>query len=367
MPTFHIKNIIKVIFLNFELCKIDQLTNILRNKCLVEVVLRIDRFALFLGETCINFTSNPSRLQYKETITDSCPKNYNIFASFTCIEGRRQVAWGTRTYDIQVYDQGEESISFTLMGHKATISVIKHFRKTIDYLISASSDYNCKVWSLKEKACLVDLTGCHKGIIYAALIVYDHFRTFEHYIITSAAGDIIKVWDFQGKEIREMGTSRLYTYYMYAWYDSRNNSIYLFSANVGNVTMLDFHTGKAIKCFTNGESEYVYSTVRDYNYRPHLFGTSGKGLVTIWDIDKCTVSMSIMVPNSRDLVIWNDRYAVTHSIDSFEIIDIVKGDFNSIKGCGLKLWSIEKTKNPRYGECLLALSREGSLTLWTME
>jgi hypothetical protein len=206
---------------------------------------------------------------------------------------------------------------------------------------------------------------CHEVLIYAALIVYDFFKTSQHYIVTASIYGITKIRDLKGNTIREDNSGRD-TYYMYPWYDRRNNGIYLFHASDVNVTMFDFYTGNMVKCFTTGKQAHLYPIVKDYNNRPHLFEARHDGLISIWDIDYCSISKSIMVPNSRGLVIWNDKYAITNSASHFNIIDYRTGVYSSINGEGHALWKIEKAVHPRYGECLLTLGQNGKICLWTI-
>jgi WD40 repeat protein len=336
------------------------------------VLINKDKTMLLLTGGIKKFTSDPKELKYKKDITDKCQKSYTIdsvFTVFTSLEGKNLVAWGNATFVIEVYDLSTDSIVNTFSGHTSHIYIVRHFRKTCDYLLSTSYERNCKVWNLKNNSCVATVNSCHSGYyLYSALIIFDELKDSTPFIVTTAPNEFTKIWDFKGNHVKDIAAVSDYTYFINIWYDNKNNKIYIVNANSSDVKIYDFRSGDLFKTFKSESVTWHMSAfVHDLYDVPHLYETDGNGHLRIWNINTGNIFKDIHVTgcNLRGLCLWNDTYVIAASSDkSFKIFDIEKGSFTSISGHDNVLCTIEKIEHPNYGECLLTSAIDGKIKLW---
>jgi WD40 repeat protein len=102
------------------------------------------------------------------------------------------------------------------------------------------------------------------------------------FIMTSAPQEPMKVWDFKGSHIRDIGGSD-YTYYIDVWYDK--DKVYIINANLECIKLFDYYTGEVVKSFNGAiQTWHKSASVHYISNKPYLFGTNGDGQLRIWDL-----------------------------------------------------------------------------------
>jgi len=100
-----------------------------------------------------------------------------------------------------------------------------------------------------------------------------------------------------------------------------------------------------------------------------LFESDGNGYVRLWNLEKNTLIKEIHCNycSLRGLCLWNQQYILAASSDkSFKVIDFVNQNcVLSLSGQhSNSLCTIKKINHPKYGECLITGSIDGSIKLW---
>lgn len=336
----------------------------------------------YKGEQCIfsirekPFSTNPATLVFKEDLSIKGQKSYTIdsvFAVFIAVDGNTYLATGDSNspYNIEVINLKTKAIKL-LSGHTQHIYIVRHFlqRKTsIDYLISTSSEKNCKIWNLQTYTCYLTLSSCHSGLyLYSALLLFDDHNN-QNYIVTSSPNEFMKLWDFStGKLIREIGNSNDYTYFINSWYS--NKEIYIVNANSVNVKLYNIKEPKGVYRVFQAQPNtwHMSAFVEKIGSIDMLFESDGNGYIRIWKIESKILYKTIIIPQSnlRGICFWNETYIIAaSSTKNAVIIDITKDVVvGNLTGHTNVLCSVMKINHPLYGESLITAAIDSKVKLW---
>jgi WD40 repeat protein len=180
----------------------------------------------------------------------------------------------------------------------------------------------------------------------------------------------MKVWDFNGKYIKELGTNTESTYFVDCWYNKKNESHYIINANSVDVKSYVFKTGLLYKTYKTSPSNWHMSAV--VNQLPevtHLIESDGSGTVRIWDFHTAILLKTVSLVsgyNLRGICLWNDRYLFGAGSDChIKLFDLKANTFLKDFSSHTKTaCSIQKINHPQYGECFITHALDGKLKLW---
>ena len=344
-----------------------------------EIILPKENASIYLSNnTSIKFTKDAKELVYKEDICSSAHKTNSIdkvFCAFKSFSGESLVVWGTPQYNIEFYDLGKGQIIKTIQrAHNQTIFSCRHYphmKNRIDYLISSSYDRTVKVWDIKTFSYIVNISNAHSGnYIYSVSVLCDE-KDDTNYIITSAPNEYMKIWDFSGKYIRNMGQNDESTYFIDVYFDNKEKRNYILNANSVDVKSYSFKNGELYHKYKGTPQTWHMSAVVNETKNQHiLIESDGNGYIRMWNFHTGILIKSITSSptlNLRGICLWNDDYLFAAGNDyQVKLYDLTQGKFiKSLKGHTSTVCSIEKVVHPKYGECLISQGLDGKLKMWT--
>lgn len=343
------------------------------------------------------FESSPLDLKFKSDITDKGQKAYTIdsvFCAFISVEGECLVVWANPSYVIEVYDLKKESVIKTLKGHNQHVYIVRHFfdkRNSTDYLLSTSYDKTMRIWNVQEKFSLViQITTGHSGYyLYSGLLLFDTAQYNESlvdpnnitevtkllessYAISSVPNEQMKIFNFKGKHIRDIGNKTDYTYYITSYYDRKKDALFIINANSSDVKFIDYKTGATSKSFKDDVTTWHMSAFMiEIEENIFLIESDGNGWLRIWNYQTVTLHKKFQASgcNIRGILMWNNSYVIAASSDkSFKVFEIESGKIVlSNSGHENVLCCVQKILHPKYGESLITAAIDGKIKLWTIQ
>ena len=326
----------------------------------------------------VKFNSSPDNFVFIKDISDTAHVSNSIdsvFCAFKTLKGENLVAWGTPGLTIEILDLKQNKITKSIKSaHSRTIFSCRNYIDVVnsnDLIISSSYDKSVKVWSYKDNwSNIVNIQSASNGnYIYSVCVLSDKHER-KNYIISSCPCEFMKVWDFNGKHIKEFGTNTESTYFVDSWYYNKNETYYIINANSVDVKSYVFKTGLLYKTYKTSPSNWHMSAiVYQLPEVTQLIESDGSGTVRIWDFHTANLLKSISLVlgyNLRGICLWNEKYLFGAGSDChIKMFDLKAGTFvKDFKSHTKTACSIQKIIHPQYGECLISHSLDGKLKLW---
>ena len=367
-----IDSILKELELKFDE-KMEQMEN--------EIILPKDNPIIYSSfNPALKFTKDPKDFVYKEDICSSAHKTNSIdkvFCAFKSFSRESLVVWGTPQYNIEFYDLDKGKIIKTIIrAHNQTIFSCRHYsdiKNRIDYLITSSYDRTVKVWDLKTYSYLVNILNAHSGYyIYSVSILFEEEENSK-YIITSAPNEYMKIWDFNGKYIRNFGQNDESTYFIDVYYNSKEKKNYILNANSNDVKSYSFQNGEIYHKYKGTpQTWHMSAVVNETREQNILIESDGNGYIRMWEFNTANLIKTISSSSSlnlRGICLWNDDYLFAAGNDyQVKLIDLSGGKLvKSFKGHSSTVCSLEKIVHPKYGECLISQALDGKLKVWASQ
>lgn len=326
----------------------------------------------------VKYNSSPENFVYVKDICDTAHVSNSIdsvFCAFRTLKGENLVAWGTPGLTIEIFDLKQNKTTKSIKSaHNQIIFSCRNYVDVVnsnDLLISSSYDKSVKVWSNKDNwNNIVNIQSASNGNYIYSVCVLSEKHERKNYIISSCPCEYMKVWDFNGKHIKEFGTNTESTYFVDCWYNNKNETYYIINANSVDVKSYVFKTGLLYKTYKTSPSNWHMSAI--VNQLPdvtQLIESDGSGTVRIWDFHTANLLKTISLVlgyNLRGICLWNDKYLFGAGSDcNIKIFDLKSGTFlKDFKSHTKTACSIQKINHPQYGECFISHALDGKLKLW---
>lgn len=346
-----------------------------------KIIIEKENISYLKPNQIAKFNSSPENFVFIKDICDSAHVSNSIdsvFCAFRTLKGENLVAWGTPGLTLEIFDLKQNKIVKSIKSaHTQTIFSCRNYVDLIssnDLLISSSYDKSVKIWSHKDNwNNIVNIQSASNGnYIYSVCVLSDKLEK-KNYIVSSCPCEYMKVWDFNGKHIKEFGTNTESTYFVDCWYNNKNETYYIINANSVDVKSYVFKTGLLYKTYKTSPSNWHMSAI--VNQLPdmtQLIESDGSGTVRIWDFNTAILLKSISLVigyNLRGICLWNDKYLFGAGSDChIKMIDLKAGTFvKDFKSHTKTACSIQKIIHPQYGECFISHSLDGKLKLWAKQ
>ena len=180
----------------------------------------------------------------------------------------------------------------------------------------------------------------------------------------------MKIWDFSGKYIRNLGQNDESTYFIDIYFDNKDKKNYILNANSVDVKSYTFKNGELYHKYKGTpQTWHMSAVVNETKNRQILIESDGNGYIRMWDFHTAILIKSITSSptlNLRGICLWNDDYLFAAGNDyQVKLYDLTQGKFvKSFKGHTSTVCSIEKVVHPKYGECLISQGLDGKLKMW---
>ena len=319
-------------------------------------------------------------LKFKKDIaTNSIKKSSGTqtFALFKSLKGDAILSWATDEKTIELYDLEKETpIKAKKDAHTKDIYCCRHFidKKTnSDLLISSSYENSIKVWNVDNMdAPIVMVDKPHSsGFIFSCCIL-SHEKLNKNYILSSADNDAIKVFDFNGKFIKEGIKFNGYINLLSTYYDKKEDKFLVIDANSRNIEVFDFNDLSKSYRYFKLKIDCVHSFFIIYENentnQVQLIDSNMNGFIHIWDFHTAECLKSIPIETAiNGICLWDNQYAIsTGKNKQIKIIDLNEGKvIRSLEFHTKDTLSVQKINLTKYGDCLISHGLDKCLKLWT--
>ena len=319
-------------------------------------------------------------LKFKKDLATNAVKkssgtqNFSVFKS---LKGDAILCWATDEKTIELYDLEKETpIKAKKDAHTKDIYCCRHFidKKTnSDLLISSSYENSIKVWNVDNMdAPIVMVDKPHSsGFIFSCCIL-SHEKLNKNYILSSADNDAIKVFDFNGKFIKEGIKFNGYINLLSTYYDKKEDKFLVIDANSRNIEVFDFNDLSKSYRYFKLKIDCVHSFFIVYENentnQVQLIDSNMNGFIHIWDFHTAECLKSIPIETAiNGICLWDNQYAIsTGKNKQIKIIDLNEGKvIRSLEFHTKDTLSVQKINLTKYGDCLISHGLDKCLKLWT--
>jgi hypothetical protein len=330
----------------------------------------------------------PKDIEFLEEITNDAFSSINIdntFTTFESIDNILYLIYSNMNKSIICYYLNEKEICQEIKNaHNSYITNFKHYLDKInnrDLILSISqSDNNIKLWQVKNWECLLNIPHANSdGILYSSSFINDDNNI---YIVTSNCNwddnnEYIKIYDFNGKKIKEINDSNEITFFIDVYYDELHDNNYIITGNLNCIKLYDYKKNELYKKYYDKNNEtdnncHFIVIINKNEKSTNILESCDDGNIRIWDFFSGILIKKIKVNegNLYGMCLWNKRYLfVGCSNKNMILLDLDEG---AIKDLELKdhnkseILTIKKINHYQYGECLISQGLgNDQIKLWT--
>ena len=331
--------------------------------------------------------SYPLYLDYLLDITNDSYANYildNSYIIFTSVDNIICLVYYSEDRNIIFYDlTNQQKISELKYHHMHNLTNFQHItdkRNKKDLLMSVSSDdNNIIIWDLCSLKCILNIVKVNNsGVLFSACFLNEQDNIF---ILTSNCSsnpfqlnfEPIKLFDLNGKRIKEIQNSNDKTFYIDTFYDNNLSKNFIITCNMNYLKSYDYEKNKIYKKYYDRDDGahctfIIYKNENDIN----LMESSNSGIVRIWNFHTAELLKKISIQNERIFGIcrWNKEYLFTGCFDGkIRLIQIDTGIVvKTFEGHKSIVLTIKKLNHPKFGECLISKGfKNDEIKIWGLK
>ena len=316
--------------------------------------------------------------QFKEIPKDSYTfptELNNTFAVFRTTDNLLFLVFSDNKRNIIIFDLiSNKTVCIIKKAHKDYITNFIHFldKKNIrDLLLSiAADDRNIKLWNINRCECLLNIEKIYsKGQIYSACFLEDNSQIF---IITShnsnyMGPDAIKVYDLNGKKIKELHDSKVNTNYIDCFYDNKLSKNFIIRGNNSNLNSYDYKEDKRYKDYYDEDApmmnnRYIHFVINVKETETgknivELIASHNDSNIRIWNFHLGELMKKIKIIISLGgICLWKNKFLFSACKNgTIKFVDLEKGKIiQNLDAQPGQIINIEKINHPVYGTCLIS-------------
>ena len=292
----------------------------------------------------------------------------NIFVSFKSIDNILYLVYSvlSEKNSIIFYNiTDEEKMLKIKNAHEDDISQFRYYydnKNHRDLVISLSSK-EINLWNINNFECILKFKNIYdKGDFSTACIL--NFKD-QLYIISSRYFGYypIKVFDLNGKEIKELNDSNYHTEFIDTYYSKKSHKNYIISSilhdknKFGIIKLYDFvRNSEYHKYYVESYSNFYFSVIiYETDKYSKVVASNYDGKIRIWDF-KTEKLIKVISDNdlcANGLYLWKNKYVLTASSKGIIVIDIEKEKIIKNLCQKNKIDNIKMINHPMYGDCFL--------------
>ena len=319
-----------------------------------------------------NFSQNPNKLKYNEILATN-HSDAGKLSNFLVFNGIKDnipyLIYNNETnFNLEVMRLNDNTIINSLKKHANKITVINHYKKSsnIDYLLSCDLNKLVVIWDIQNNFNVkATIQEQYSGIIWDAHLLLNVFN--KDYILLSSGkkGESIKLYELKDNSTQFVknvfGTKEHITNYMIPWF---YNFKYYVIKFYNDISIHNIFDNECYAELTAEKSSYFCGFIYNKNYL--CANDRNNNLLRIWDLMSKNLIRQIRYDgeSGREIIQWNDTYAIIACKYSFVIIDLEKEEMSSkisIKRC---LGGVKKIFLDRLGECLIVSDFNNTIILF---
>ena len=237
----------------------------------------------------------------------------------------------------------------------------------------SKQDNNIRVWDIKKWECVLNITEVNKeGYLLSSCFLSENNQI---YIITSNSNyeddsEPIKIFDFNGNEIKEIKNSCEETYFIDTYYDNILSKNYIITGNKNYVKSYDFINNEIYhKYYDNDNGGHGSLIINSNEEIIKLIDSCDDGNIRIWNFHSGLLLNKIEVTKKclYSLCLWNNNYLFVGCSDkSIKLIELNNNIIiKSLIGHNEVVLTIKKINHPQYGESLISQGAgDDQIKLW---
>ena len=319
-----------------------------------------------------NFSQNPNKLKYNEILATN-HSDAGKLSNFLVFNGIKDnipyLIYNNETnFNLEVMRLNDNTIVNSLKKHANKVTVINHYKKSsnIDYLLSCDLNKLVVIWDIQNNFNVkATIQEQYSGIIWDAHLLLNVFN--KDYILLSSGkkGESIKLYELKDNSTQFMknifGTKEHITNYMIPWF---YNFKYYVIKFYNDISIHNIFDNECYAELTAEKSSYFCGFIYNKNYL--CSNDRNNNFLRIWDLMSKNMIRQIRYDgeSGREMIQWNDTYAIIACKYSFVIIDLEKEEMSSkisIKRC---LGGVKKIFLDRLGECLIVSDFNNTIILF---
>lgn len=261
-------------------------------------------------------------------------------------------------------------------GHNSKITDVRHFKdikNKIDLILSTSLYGQIKLWNLRNCECLLNIENIYKhSSIYMYSSCFLENNNFIYIITSNFAwrSGPFKVFDLNGKLIKEINDSNDETIYIENYYDNKLSTNFILACNTGFIKSYDFKNNKLFKKYNVNDQRSLYKDFTFYTKGEitKLIGSNLSGFIAMWNIHTGELLVKFVIYELKyslhGICLLNDEILIVGFNNSLNIINISqKKIIKKLNEHQNGPTIIEKISHPKYGDCLLS-GCNSKIILW---
>ena len=288
----------------------------------------------------------------------------NTFIIFKSINDIFCMAYSNNNKSIIIFNLiYSQKITEIKNSHNNYITNFRYFLDIInnrDLILSISApDNSIKIWNISSFECLLSIDKIYEnGILSSGIILNNNNKNFIILINFNVwESEPIKIFDFNGKKIREINNTDDKTFLIEIYYDKKSSKNYFITGNWGYVKSFDFNKKALYKRYCdNDKSNHHNIVINQKEELIKLIESGGDGNIRIWNFHTGLLLNKINTNKIaiRSICLWNDEYLFVGFNEILKILGLKKGII--IKEINLPNYTINNIKKillPKYNECLI--------------
>ena len=315
-----------------------------------------------------NSSKSIPKMVYTKNLTKKAICKYlgdNNFAVFKTINKEIFLAYGTQYYSIHFYNIDNERITKRITN--AHDCEITNFRYTFDknynrdLLLSVSNQIkNIKVWDVQNLNCMISINNAYiGGNLFSSCFLIDENNKKNYIISVNYDKENLKIFDFEGKKIKEIENSQDKCFLVDTYYNSKNKKYYIVVGNEKYIVSYNFGDSSIFHKYSdkNSNSWHMNFIINTKDKDVNLIESDTFGYIRIWDFNKGILLKKLLIEKKvrlRGICMWNYKYFFVGAEDKkIKLIDIENNiEIDNLK-CNDCVCTIKKINSLKFGECLI--------------
>ena len=235
-----------------------------------------------------------------------------------------------------------------------------------------SGENNIKLWNVNNWELILNLKNINnKGILFSGCFLNENNK---NYIVSSNLNlkdnlEPIKIFDFNGKKIKEINDSKDRTFFIDSFYDKNLNKNYIITSSENYIKSYDYNNNKIYhKYYENENGIHQVFIIQVNEELIKLIENCKDGNIRIWNFHTGLLVKKIKINKNGliDACLWNNIFMLVGCDDkSIKLVDLKNGIvINFFTEQNELVVSIKKIHHPQYGECLISQGYDDKIKLW---
>ena len=327
------------------------------------------------------FKSNPQNDKIMHYLVQDSYAHYafdNTFSVFITINNLLYLTYSNANKSIIFYNIiDNKKIKEIKNAHDKYITNFRHYLDVINkrnLIISISSDdNNIKLWNANNFECLLDIKNIYKKpYLNSACFLNDNNNIC---IVSSNCTysleiEPIKIFDLNGKNIKEINNSDINTSFIDVYYCFKLNTNFIITGNRGYIKSYNYNKNEIYHTYYDKDKNEHRSIVINSNEEIiKLVEANLDKNIRIWNFHtgKLLNKITIEDYSLRCICLWNKDYLFScGNSKEIKLLDLKKGNvIKNLSSHNKSITCIKKIFHPKIGECLLSQGLENDgIKLW---